>query len=210
MQKIARFVYARARLVIILVAILNIAALISLFRFQLDTDFLSFFTADNPKAVEYDRLQEKYGGGEAISVLIEQENSLLEEEALRKVYRLQQEIEALDGVSLVESFIPTDIPVGGQVFQVDERFIARHADILAEFIEDKYFLTDQFLATDNSKAVIIVNLEHEANHGEVVASLKGIVQDETEWTLSLAGNEIIGDTLWYYRAVPSTWRGYFL
>jgi predicted RND superfamily exporter protein len=198
MQKIARFIYARARLIIILVAILNIAALVSLFRFQLDTDFLSFFASENPKAVEYDRLQEKYGAGEAISVLIEQENSLLEKEALQKVYRLQQEIEALDGVSLAESFIPSDMPVGGQVFEVDERFIERHSDILADFIEDKYFLADQFLTDDDSKAVLIVSLESEAVPGEVVASLQAIVQDETEWTLSLAGNEIIGDTLWYY------------
>ena len=198
MQKIARFVYARARLIIILVAILNIAALVSLFRFHLDTDFLSFFSSGNPRAVEYDRLQAKYGAGEAISVLIEQEDSLLEEDALQKVYRLQQEIEALDGVSLVDSFIPPDMPVGGQVFEVDERFIERHADILADFIADKYFLTDQFLTADDSKAVIIVSLEPEAIPGEVVASLQRIVQNETEWTISLAGNEIIGDTLWYY------------
>jgi predicted RND superfamily exporter protein len=198
MQKIARFIHARARLIIILVAILNIAALVSFFRFQLDTDFLSFFASENPRAVEYDRLQEKYGDGEAISVLIEQEGSLLGKKALIKVHGLQQEIEALDGVSLVESFIPADMPVGGRVFEVDERFIKRHDDILAEFIEDEYFLTEQFLTDDNSRAVIIVSLEAEAVADNVVKSLQGIAQNETDWTISLAGNEIIGDTLWYY------------
>ena len=108
MGRIASFVYKRSRLIIILVAILNIAALASLFRFQLDTDFLSFFSEGNPRAEEYDLLNEKYQIGEAISVLIEQDGSLLSEENLKKVFRIQEEIEEIDGVFQVQSFIPPE------------------------------------------------------------------------------------------------------
>jgi predicted RND superfamily exporter protein len=80
MERIANFVYSRARLIIAVVVVLNIVALASFFRFELDTDFLSLFTAGNPKAEEFDRLNEKYQIGEAISVLIEQDNSLLNKE----------------------------------------------------------------------------------------------------------------------------------
>jgi len=178
--------------------IINIAALFSFFRFELDTDFLNFFTSGNPRAEEFDRLKEKYDTGEAISILIEQDDSLLEEENLQKVFRLQEEIEKLHGVSQVESFIPSEVSMGSRVFQVDEKFIDRHFDILEDFIEENRFLTDQFLSANNSKTVLIASLELDTGAGEVVESLEGIIQSEESWTISLAGDEIIKNTLWDY------------
>ncbi|GAH62011.1 unnamed protein product, partial [marine sediment metagenome] len=67
MGRIAGFVYNHSRIIIVLVAILNIVALASFFRFELDTDFLNLFTKGNPKTEEYNQLQEKYQIGEAIS-----------------------------------------------------------------------------------------------------------------------------------------------
>jgi len=198
MERIANFVYSKSRLIIILVVILNIAAIVSFFRFELDTDFLNFFTSGNPRAEEFDRLKGKYETGETISILIEQNDSLLDENNLQKVLRIQQEIENLDGVSRVESFIPSEISAGGHIFQVDEKFIARHSDILEDFIKNNDLLTGQFLSSDNSKSVVIANLEFNAVAGEVVESLEGIIHSEESWTLSLAGNEIIKETLWDY------------
>jgi len=197
-ERIANFIYNKSKLIIILVAILNIVALASFFRFELDTDFLSLFTAGNPKAEEYDLLNEKYQIGEAISVLIEQDNSLLAKENLQNVFRLQKNIEEIDGISRVQSFIPSEISVQGHIFQVDEKFIDRHSDLLKDFIEDKYFFTEQFLSSDDSKGILIINLELDATAEDVVESLKGIAQNEAGLTLSLAGDEIIKDTLWNY------------
>ena len=86
----------------------------------MDTDFLGFFTEGNPRTEEYNELNEKYQIGEVISVLIEQENSLLDEDSLKEVFKLQTEIEKIHGVSEVQSFIPTEIPVGQCVFTVDD------------------------------------------------------------------------------------------
>ena len=198
MERIANFVYSRARLIIAVVVVLNIVALASFFRFQLDTDFLSLFTAGNPKAEEYDQLNEKYQIGEAISVLIEQDNSLLNKENFQNVFRLQEDIEEIEGISQVRSFIPSEISVRGHIFQVDEKFIDRHSDLLEDFIEDQYFFTEQFLSSDDSKGILIINLELDTTAEDVVESLKEIVQNEEGLTLSLAGNEIIKDTLWNY------------
>ncbi len=90
MRRIARFCYTASIPIIIFVAIINIAALVSFFRFELYTDFLNFFTSGNPRAEEFDRLKEKYETGEAISILIEQEASLLDEENLKQVFRLKE------------------------------------------------------------------------------------------------------------------------
>jgi len=198
MEKIASFVYKWSKLIIIVVAILNIIALASFFRFKLDTDFLSYFTEGNPKAEEYNRLNEKYQVGEGVLVLIEHEDSLLEKENIKSVFRLQGKIEEIDGVSGVESFIPVEIPVGRSIFTVDEKFIERHADILEDFIENDYFLTDQFLSSDGSKGAIIINMKLDAKAGDVVEALEEIVRNQKSLTLSLAGNEIIKSTIWSY------------
>ena len=120
MERIANLVYNRAKLIIIIVAILNIVAAASFFRFKLDTDFINFFAAGNPKAEEFNSLNEKYQTGETISVLIEQDSSLLDRENLESVLRVQQEITSVDGVSLVQSFLPPEMFIGGKVVPVDE------------------------------------------------------------------------------------------
>ncbi|MBA7603557.1 hypothetical protein ES703_10670 [subsurface metagenome] len=198
MGRIAGFIYNKSRLIIALVAILNIVALASFFRFELDTDFLSLFTEGNPKTEEYNRLNEKYQIGEAISVLIEQDESLLNQENLEAVYRLQSKIEELDGIYAVKSFIPEEISLGAHTVTDIGGFIDKHSDLLEDFIEDKYFLTDQFLSSDRSKGAIIATLEFDAEAGSVVESIEEIIQNEERLTLSLAGNEIIKDTLWSY------------
>jgi len=177
---------------------LNIVALASLFRFQLDTDFLSLFYEGNPRAAEYDRLNEKYQIGEAISILVEQDNSLLDEENLRAVYRLQEKIKELDGVYEVQGFIPSEISIGGHTVTDVGEFIDKHPDLLEDFIEDEYFLTEQFLSSDRNKGALIAVLEFDAEAGEVLESLKEIVQGEERLELSIAGNEVIKDTLWNY------------
>jgi len=200
MERIANFIHSKAKLIILLVIILNIVSLASFSRFDLDTDFLTFFSGDNPKAVEFNELNEKYQSGETISILIEQDSSLLEKENLQRVFSLQEEVKAIDGVSLVQSFLPPQIPEEGQPFPavVDAEYIDEHHNQLVDFIENKYFLTDQFLSPDSQKAVVITSLELDAPAGDVVDSLKEIVHNENDLSLSLAGNEIIKDTIWGY------------
>jgi predicted RND superfamily exporter protein len=187
MRKIAEFCCTASTPIIVIVAIINIAAFASLFSFKLDTDFLNFFTSGNSRTEEFDRLQEKYKTDEAISILIEQGDSLLEEENLLRIYSLQKEIEHLIGVSGVESFIPSEISVEGHIIQVDEKFIARHSDILEDFIKQNDSLAVRFLSSDNSKSVVIASLESDAVAGDVVESLERIIRTEESWTLSLAG-----------------------
>ncbi|MFC1982716.1 RND family transporter [Chloroflexota bacterium] len=198
MRRIARFCCTAATPIIIFVAIINIVALASFYRFELDTDFLNFFASDNPKTQEYNLLKEKYETGGTISMLIEQEHSLLDKENLLKVFILHGEIEKLDGVSRVESFIPSEISTGNRIFQVDQKFIEHHFDILEDYIQRNYSLIRKPLSDDKSKAIITINLELDATGGEILSSLKALVEKENDWTLSLAGGEVIKDTLWTY------------
>ena len=80
-SKIARFCFTAAVPIFIFKAVINIVALISVFRFELDMDFLNFF------AFVYTKV-EKYEAGEAISILIEQADSFLDKENIQKTFDL--------------------------------------------------------------------------------------------------------------------------
>ena len=134
MHKIAGFCCKASKPIIVFVVVVNIVALASFFKFELDTDFLNFFTSENTRAEEFDHLKEKYKTGETVSLLIEQDDSLLDKNNLQRVLTLQKYVENLDGVSQVKSLIPSEISMRGHVFQVDEKFIERHSDILEDFI----------------------------------------------------------------------------
>jgi predicted RND superfamily exporter protein len=195
MEKLANFVYDRSKLIIVIVLIINIAALASFFRFNLDTDFIGFFTQGNPRAEEYHQLNQKYKTGEVVSILIEHEDSLLTKDNLKTVFKLQQQIEVIDGISLVQGLIPSQIMLGGNFVTVDQDFIEGNHEALGNFIKNSYFLTDQFLTPEGDRGLIIANLEVDAVAGEVIQSLEAIVRNNGPFTLSLAGNEIIKDTL---------------
>lgn len=197
MKKIAGFVYDHSKLIIILVIALNIISLASFFRFNLDADFLSFFSEGNPKADEYHALNEKYDTGEAISVLIESDGSLLEKDSLLDVYRLQQDIAEIPGVVTVQSYLPPEIMAGSAPAPVDEAFINGHYEALKEFIDTGYFMTGQFLNEDRSSGIIITALDIDANAEEVIDTLAELSASGPV-AFSLAGNPVIKDTIWDY------------
>ena len=107
MRKIANFIYDHSRLIIAFVIIVNLVSLASFFRFNLDTDFLAFFSEGNPRAGEYNQLNAKYQSGETISVLIEQDGSLLDKENLLEgitdhVEKFSKGTERTDDLTLLE------------------------------------------------------------------------------------------------------------
>jgi hypothetical protein len=197
-DRIADFTYRRAKVIIAIVVILNLASLASFFRFHLETDFLALFSQGNPRAEEYSHLNQKYHSGEAISILMEGDGSLLDKDSMLRVFRLQERAKAIEGVSQVQSFIPPQVMLRGRLIPVTEGLIEGGYETLRSFLEDRYFLTDQFLAPDGRSGVLVVTMEVDAPSREVLGALKEMAGEETQLSLSLAGNEVIKDTLWSY------------
>jgi predicted RND superfamily exporter protein len=197
LKRIAEFIYDHSRIILVITIIINLVSLASFYRFSFDTDFLAFFTKGNPIMEEYTRLNEKYASGETISVLIENDTSLLEKDAMLDVYRLQNEMAAGKGVAAVQGFIPADVMSGTGIIAVDESYIRENYQSLRNFIKNEYFFTDQFLTEDGSSGIIIVTLEPDAVPGESIDALKEIA-GESQLNISFAGNEIIKDTIWDY------------
>jgi predicted RND superfamily exporter protein len=197
LKRIAGFIYDHSKPIIALVIVLNLLSLASFYRFNLDTDFLSFFSRGNPKADEYHQLNAKYQSGETISVLIEKDGSLLEKETLLEVFRLQREISDINGVVGVQSFIPPEVVAGTTVTAVDEVYLEEHYDALRDFIENRYFMTGQFLTADHQDGIIVASLAPDVPAADIIVSLKDLAAGSS-LRLSLAGNEVIKDTIWGY------------
>ena len=198
MERLASLLLSKSKVILGFVVIMNIIAIVSFFRFKLDTEFMSFFSGGNPKAVVFDQLNKKYQTGEIITVLIEHSGSLLEKNTVGKVFKLQSDLGSLDGVALVQGFIPAVMPSKGGAAPVTGDFIEKNYPALLDFIENKSVFTSQFLTADKRTGVLMVSLKLDAPVREIINSLKDIVKSEQILDLSLAGNEIIQDTLWNY------------
>ncbi|MEL7562956.1 MMPL family transporter [Dehalogenimonas sp. 4OHTPN] len=200
MDKIAGFVTRRPTIIIAIVALTNLAALLSFFRFSLDTEFLNFFDADNTEVAAYHQLNVEYSTGEAVTVLVESDASLLERDNLLAVFDFQSQSSRIPDVQQVQGYIPAQMLSGSLLLPVDAEFIQSNAEALGRFIDERYFLTDQFLSPDRKSAVVVVGLEVGADSGPVVDSLRHAIDDFPGLRLSIAGNPVIKDTIVGYLA----------
>jgi predicted RND superfamily exporter protein len=116
---------------------------------------------------------------------------------LLSIFRLEGELKDIDGVSQVQTFIPPEIPMQGTVVSVDEKYIEQNYDRFKDFIENTYFMTDQFLSDTGDTGVIVVTLDIGAPAGDVIREMRDISPGEG-LSISLAGDAIIQDTLWHY------------
>ena len=198
MDKLARFIYCRSKLIIVFVILVSIISLFSFTRYSMDTDFLNFFSADNLKAEQYNQLNEKYHSREMLTVLVEAEGSLLDKNALIAVYRLQQNLANLEGVVQVQSFIPPEVQVQGSNIRIDENIIAAYSAPLGSFIKDSYFLADQYLSADSNSGIIIVQLQPDVEAGNVITAIREAGAGAEGLVVSLTGDQVIKDTLQEY------------
>ena len=198
MERLSNFIFDRSRFILAFVALMNLAALLSLTRFAIDSEVTSFFGEDNEVYDEYLAITEKYDISESVVILIEDEDSLLTEQNMLTVYELREAAEEVPGVSEVQSFLPEELPVGSRTLDIDDRFISFHYDEVEDYTRNEYTPADEFLSGDESTGIIALTLDHDADGGAVVDALKPLIERYEGVNLSLAGDSVIGDTLEWY------------
>ncbi|MFC2009134.1 RND family transporter [Chloroflexota bacterium] len=198
MERLSNFIFDKSKLIIAFVALMNLAALVSLTRFAIDSDVTGFFGEDNDVYNEYLALTEKYDISESVAILIEDNDSLLTEENMLTVYGLRESAEQVSGVSEVQSFLPEELPIGSRSLDIDDRFIGFHYDEVEDYTRHQYAPADQLLSDDESTGIIALTLDHDADGDAVVDELKPLLDSHENVKLSLAGDPVIGDTLEWY------------
>lgn len=198
LERLCGFIYARSKLIIVFVAMVNIVALVSLFRIAIDTDITGFFSADNAVYNEYLELAEKYGVSESVVMLVTDDTSLLSRENMAVVHALTVGAESIPGVSEVQGFLPKQYPAGGILMPVDERFIHGHYEVLRDYTRQRYAPTRELLSAGEGTGLIALMLSHDADGHRVVDDLEQLVARHPEVQVSLAGDSVIGKTLEWY------------
>ncbi len=198
MDRFVDFIHSKGRVILVLVVLLNLASLVSLFRISIETHVTEFFVEDNEVYAEYEALTEKYNIAGSIAILIEDDESLLSEENLISILDLQLMAKQLAGVREAQGFLPNEVVLANHSFDVDESFVHKHYDDLEDYIRERYIPATEFLSSDESTAIIALTLEDGADADALVDMLKAILARYDNLTLSLTGDAVIADTLYWY------------
>ena len=125
MERIARFIVNRSRVVLGLTAAITILAVAMLFRLDFNADIASFVLEGSPSGQEFVALQEKYDASDPINVVasLPDGQSFADRDNLLLLLDLRTELENAEGVVAVASIIPATNPLTGA--PVDETALSQ-------------------------------------------------------------------------------------
>lgn len=130
-------------------------------RVTIDTDYLSFFDADDPVRVEFDHVNRLLAGAVPLYVVFDgdEPGRLRDPQVLRSIEAIQQRIDALPGVSRTLSFLDT-LRVLNRVLSGDDPEQERIPDTRGAVTELFFLLPkadlQRFATVDQSSANLVV------------------------------------------------------
>ena len=199
MERLASLIERKQKLIIGIVILINIVALLSFYNFRFSTDYLSFFKGNHDMSLAYDEINQKFGGIESIQILIEansNETELTEKEILKEVSYYLHQLEQVDGISFIRSFLPTSTPTPQGPIKVDGDWIEAHHEQLAAMIKSNEF-SKELLSEDRQLGLVMVGLTDQADSDAVIEQIKEL-SIGSNLKLDYAGNQIIVNTIFSY------------
>jgi predicted RND superfamily exporter protein len=115
-ERIARFIVKRSKLILVMTALLSLLSVLMLFRMSFNADVSSFLLSGNATGEEFIALQEKYEATDPINVVasLPEGATFFEGENLALLIELRDELLAVDGVTAVASVVPEVNPITGE------------------------------------------------------------------------------------------------
>ena len=199
MKRLAHFIYYKKNIIIAAVILLNIIALISFYNFRFSTDYLSFFKGDHDMSAAYDEISKKYQGIETIQILIETneaDDTITSKENLKEIARYMNQLEDVEGITFIQSFLPKQLPTLQGIIHIDEVWIDTNYNQLLQQIDSAPYTRD-LLSEDKDLGLIIIGLEDLGDKDLIVETIQAISIDHN-LNLDYAGNQIIIKTIFDY------------
>jgi hypothetical protein len=159
MDRVARVIVKRSKVILGMTALLTVLAVIALFSLNLNADVSSFMTEGNAVGEEFSALQERYDSNDTINLLVtlEQGRTFADQDALADLARLGSELRAMDGVASVSSIVPEEIPGTGQAI-TSGMIRSAPAPLIAQLLGGNP-AADLLLSEDKSAALVVVTPE---------------------------------------------------
>ncbi len=119
----------------VLLVLINIAALVGVFRIHINTDFLQFIPSDSHRFSEYQEMTADFETSEQTMFLVQLERPPETAEEIAYLRRIQDLLKQIPGVSAVMGPVPEKIPVGFRLVDTanpDEK----RTSLILKFIEN--------------------------------------------------------------------------
>lgn len=182
LYRIAQFITRRPLVVILITLALTAVLAVGAAKVTITTDIKQFFPQDDERVMTYNRLDEQFGGTEAIMVAIESE-TIFDTRVLSRLDELTKALENVRDIVTVNSV--TNIAemrlndFGIEMASLMERVPETEAELRA--FEDKV-LSDDFyrgnvVSADGTAALIALQLDYEADKSAAVHEVQRIVTE---------------------------------
>jgi hypothetical protein len=155
-DRIARFIVKRSRLVLALTAVVTLLSVLMLFRMSFNADVSSFLLEGNATGEEFLALQEKYAATDPINVVasLPDGHTFFDAENLALLVELRDDLLQVEGVVAVASIVPEVNPVTGQ--PVDAAAVADLPGFVIEGLVAQSPVAVLLLSEDAQDALFIV------------------------------------------------------
>jgi predicted RND superfamily exporter protein len=159
MERIARIIVHRSRVVLAVTGLVTLVAVAMLFRISLNADVSSFLLEGNATGEQFAALQDKYETRDPINVVasLPDDRSLRSSEGLALVADLRDTLLDVDGVDAVATVIPDTNPVTGAALDADT--LRGQPDAIATTLLEQSPVADLLVSSDAQHTLLIVTAE---------------------------------------------------
>lgn len=192
MDRIARFIVERSRIILAATAAITLIAGLMLFRMDFNADVSSFVLEGNERGEEFSALQDKYATSDPINVVVSlgDGRSFTEEAELAGLFSLTSEFRSIPGVADVASIVPAANPLTGLPLTAD--IIESAPPGTAAQLLALSPVTDLLLSADAGDTMVLVVPQGDSTS---LAERLADVEPPPGVELTLSGNPVIFSTV---------------
>ena len=193
MNRLARFIITRSKLIITATILLNLLAVVSFSRASLDASIFSVFKTGEEYTQNFFHLAEKYGGTDTVLIVVTAENEITSKESLLSFWSYFKAVRAVQGITYAATFLPPVIP-GKRIFEpTDRESIEREYTTVLAMLDAKGGMSTGFLSEDRKTGSIQVSMA-----GNTFTILKELlsVPRPPGMKVIFTGSQIVFETLW--------------
>ena len=203
MDRVARFIVRRSKVVLALTGIVTILSVLMLFRMSFNADVSSFLFEGNATGREFMDLQEKYEATDPINVVasLPEGERFDTAENLAMIAEVRDSLAAVEGVESVSSVLPAENPMTGAA--LDAAAVRAVPDAMITALLEQNPTSSLLISEDGRHTMLLVS-----PGGDATSTARRVI-DVTHPTLELtySGNPVVfaevRDLLtWFLLAIP--------
>lgn len=157
MERVARLIVQRSRLVLAATAVVTLLAVAMLTRISLNADVSSFLLEGNPTGEQFAALQEKYATEDPVNVIasLPEGESFTSTDNLARLAELRDTLAAVEGVADVATIIPQESPLAPGI-PLDAAALRDAPDAAATMLLERSPLADLLVSEDARHSLLMV------------------------------------------------------